>query len=467
MSDTTTFISQTKLDTLLEQVCRPIDYLTQPTRPGVSVWYEPIRMCQQIEKDTFLVYGLVKEARKNNAFFCGANSPRLYHAVLCRVYILLYYRHRNDKEYQSIVYPRLKGNMGVYGNNLFNNIKASIDKVFELEEIARKAEAAKKRENANPKFSLPKLSRAELDELFDEYNKEKLFREFVLFYDRVIRPDDAKLDQAELWYTAKDIVRKLRSALYPETYIERIMNQFDTDLGHVGMPAPQYIMMCVYIMMRTVRDNRFADAIVRIESYMQNDNTDFHYLRKYMSSVKQWFDENRPFDDYDYVGTPPEQESATIALPDIERIRQQVTEEERAKSESFQTENEELKAKIQDLQKENEELKAKIEDLQKENEQRESSDEIPDIKEGEDVLYNKVAYEFFIRLMENAGFDINNTGNKTNLGILWHMLTGKSADDLRGYCSKRDYVNVKTRRDIELLNKHLSSLGVNSIKLDD
>jgi len=450
MTDT---ISQTKLNTLLERVCLPIDYLTQPIKPGVSLWDEPIRMCRQIEKESFLVDSIIIEARKNNAFFSGANSPRLYHAVLCRVYILLYYRHRDDKEYQSIVYPRLKANMGVYGSNLFNNINASINRVIELEEIARKAEAAKKRENANPKFSLPKLSRAELDELFDEYNKEKLFREYVLFYDRVIRPDDAKLDQAELWYTAKDIVRMLWHANYPETYIERIMNQFDTDLGYVGMAAPQYIMMCVYIMMRTVRDNRFADAIVRIESYMQNDNTDFHYLRQYMSSVKQWFDENRPFDDYDYVGTPPKQESETIALPDIERIRQQVTEEEGAKSESFQTENEELKAKI--------------EDQQKENEQRESSDEIPDIKEGEDVLYNKVAYEFFIRLMENAGFDINNTGNKTNLGILWHMLTGKSADDLRGYCSKRDYVNVKTRRDIELLNKHLSSLGVNSIKLDD
>lgn len=462
MTDT---ISQTKLNTLLERVCLPIDYLTQPIKPGVSLWDEPIRMCRQIEKESFLVDSIIIEARKNNAFFSGANSPRLYHAVLCRVYILLYYRHRDDKEYQSIVYPRLKGNMGVYGNNLFNNIKANIDKVFELEEIARKAEAAKKRENANPKFSLPKLSRAELDELFDEYNKEKLFREFVLFYDRVIRPDDAKLDQAKLWYTAKDIVRKLRSALYPETYIERIMNQFDTDLRHVGMPAPQYIMMCVYIMMRTVRDNRFADAIVRIESYMQNDNTDFHYLRKYMSSVKQWFDENRPFDDYDYVGTPPEQQSETIALPDIERIRQQVTEEERAKSESFQTENEELKAKIQDLQKENEELKAKIEDLQKENEQRESSDEIPDIKEGEDVLYNKVAYEFFIRLMENAGFDINNTGNKTNLGILWHMLTGQSANYLRSYCSLRNYKNKNTKEDIELLDKHLSDLGVTYIRL--
>lgn len=351
MSDTTTFISQTKLNTLLERVCLPIDYLTQPTRPGVSVWGEPIRMCQQIEKESFLVDSIIIEARKNNAFFSGANSPRLYHAVLCRVYILLYYRHRDDKEYQIIVYPRLKANMGVYGSNLFNNIKANIDRVIELEEIARKDEAAKKRENANPKFSLPKLSRAELDELFDEYNKEKLFREFVLFYDRVIRPDDAKLDQAELWYTAKDIVRKLWHANYPETYIERIMNQFDTDLRHVGMPAPQYIMMCVYIMMRTVRDNRFADAIIRIESYMQNDNTDFHYLRRYMSSVKQWYNDNRPFDDYDYVGTPPEQESATIALPDIERIRQQVTEEERAELEKLQKEIDNLHAALAEKEK--------------------------------------------------------------------------------------------------------------------
>ena len=85
-------------------------------------------------------------------------------------------------------------------------------------------------------------------------------------------------------------------------------------------------------------------------------------------------------------------------------------------------------------------------------------------KEQEDVLYNKVCFEFFLLLLEYSGFDINNIGNKTRAGELWHMLTGKSSDDFRRYCSTRNYNNNHTKVDIKRLNEKLADMGV-KIKL--
>ena len=124
----------------------------------------------------------------------------------------------------------------------------------------------------------------------------------------------------------------------------------------------------------------------------------------------------------------------------------------------------------QDLQQQLNELKKKIEERDAEikrlshclNEQFDVELE----KENEKCLYNKVSFEFFLRLLEHVGLDINNTGNKTRAGHLWNMITGKSADDLRKYCSHRNqYNNNHTKEDIKRLNKHLSDMGISEIVL--
>jgi hypothetical protein len=119
--------------------------------------------------------------------------------------------------------------------------------------------------------------------------------------------------------------------------------------------------------------------------------------------------------------------------------------------------------RISVLENENHRLRSKIEELSHSiNEQLDVKLE----KENDDILYNKVSFEFFLRLLEYAGFDIDNTGNKTRVGKLWHMITGKSADDLRKFCSdRRQYDNNHTKEDIKLLNKHLSDMGISEIEL--
>ena len=83
---------------------------------------------------------------------------------------------------------------------------------------------------------------------------------------------------------------------------------------------------------------------------------------------------------------------------------------------------------------------------------------VKDTRDHEDAYYNKVCFEFFIRLMERSGLDLNNTGNKSRIGTLWHKITGKSAEELRRYCSMRNYQNNHTQVDIKALNELLSEM---------
>ena len=116
-----------------------------------------------------------------------------------------------------------------------------------------------------------------------------------------------------------------------------------------------------------------------------------------------------------------------------------------------------LEARIAELEKENEALRQQLAP----EEHCEEEEHCPE----EGVLRNKVSFECFLQLLEQAGCDLNNTGNKTRAGALWHMMTGKSAHELRRYCSGRDYNNNHTKTDIARLDTLLSDLGITSLKL--
>ena len=137
--NTQPLISQTKLNMLYERVCRRFNYLTTKITSATPLWDGPIDMCRQIEDDYFAVENVIMEAKKSNNYFNGSNTPRLYNAILCRVYILLYYRHRDDKLYQEIVFPRLRENMGIYHSNHQKEIDSQIDQILTQEEMVENA----------------------------------------------------------------------------------------------------------------------------------------------------------------------------------------------------------------------------------------------------------------------------------------------------------------------------------------
>ena len=71
-------IPQNKLNALLEEVCRPFDYLSTQINSDASLWDEPIKMCEKIESDPFELYNILREARKHNNLISGINTPRQY-----------------------------------------------------------------------------------------------------------------------------------------------------------------------------------------------------------------------------------------------------------------------------------------------------------------------------------------------------------------------------------------------------
>lgn len=114
------------------------------------------------------------------------------------------------------------------------------------------------------------------------------------------------------------------------------------------------------------------------------------------------------------------------------------------------------------LKEENERLKRL--EQKPEHQAAEMSEETEDQKENDEVLYNKVCYEFFLKLLEAAGLNISQA-NKTDIGRLWKMFTGKEGNEIRKFSSGRKYRNNHTVSDIKTLNDHLMKMGITGMKL--
>lgn len=460
MNTTPIFISETKLNVLLERVCKPIDFLSTPITSATPLWEGPIKMCQQIESDLFMVDSVVLEAKRFQDHFRDNRTPQYFHAILCRVYILLYYRHNKDKYYLDYVYPTLKDNMGAYSERT-NVINANIDKILMQEKAIneyKKAEEELKKEQKNkPKYCLITLQSGEADDYYSEFNNELLFRNLCTYLEAIKEQYFPKFDVASIWLTAKDVVRKLWKETAPENFIDRlyhILSQSNAS-RYIERGAAEAVLLCVYTMMRTVsKSTHFEKAIEYFES-IQNDSNDYELLFNDIDAIKRHMDEGTiSFDDFDYV-------SEEGVGNDFNQINNNMEAKIRATIDSYEEKLIKRDKELEEKGKEIETLKSQLLEMretQQEQDEEESS-ELPLV-----FLHNKVKFEFFIRLLEESGLDFHNA-NKTEIGNLWHVLTEKSADDCRKYCSKRKYQNSHTKQDVENLNKQLAQLGITTFQL--
>lgn len=439
------------LDSLTERVCRPIQKLSTRITTGTPLWNGPIEMCEQLEKDPLSVDSVIVSARTLNGNFSGVNIL-FYHAVLCRVYILLRYRHGEDEVYKTVVYPRLLENMGAYGkpDNL-KPINEQVDRVKELEALVAKAGKT----DVQPVFEYVPHFRSELDHLFNEYGDESLFRGMVSQINHMSTRYGTNLDEANVWFNAKQVLKAFKDVRRPGMFIERAATSLKHGQISNDFNGSQEILLCVYAMVRASKHNEhFANFIVTMEELAYNP-TNLSVIHNEIESLKSMMDKFGLSDDYDYIGDEPEKKQMFTR-----------DEMERAFNDYKKDYEKQLTKKDKELEVQRKELEDKqltIDRLLKESEKKE--EELEDVKEGDDVLYNKVSFEMFLKLLEKADFDINNTGNKTRAGGLWHMMTAKSADDLRRYSSTRNYDNNHTKKDIERLNNLLSEMGVTNIRL--
>ena len=351
-------ISQIKLNVLQERVCRPIKFLCTKINSAPPLWDSPIKMCQQIEDDQFAVDTVVLEAKKYDGLFNGINTPRLYHAILCRVYILLYYLHHDDQLFQEIVFPRLKENMGVYNDIHLKTINEQIDNILAQEELMKKVQEEKKKD-VKPVFKYVSHNGYEQDHLYIEYSEELLFRCMKGIIKGLSEKYNTHLDEANVWYNAKIAVHTLRDVNRPELLIERAATALVAGQISRGYEGSQIILICAYAMIRASKDNsHFAPFIQEMES-LADANTDLYVIKSSIHAIKNWISENLPFDEYDYIGERTSN-SERYTSADIERIRHQIVELEKVKRQKLQQENSELKIEKEKLEHQVQELSEQL-----------------------------------------------------------------------------------------------------------
>lgn len=139
------FISEDTLNSFKLRILDTVgDYklLSKLVEDNLPFWNKPIEMCQRIEQNPLSIDTVIKEAMTDGKRFYQSpiNTENAYHynAILCRIYILLYYRHHDKKDeelYQS-VYLRLKEYMGIYSSKYLDSINQKIDDILTFEKLA-------------------------------------------------------------------------------------------------------------------------------------------------------------------------------------------------------------------------------------------------------------------------------------------------------------------------------------------
>lgn len=147
MNNNADFLPKFTLDQLADCVAMKVDYFNRHLNPD-NVWNieTVIKPCQMIEDEPRNVNTVIVEAKKDTSHFESGTNVLRYHARLTRIYILLYYRNRDDEFFKKYVFPRLINNMGAYGadNILKVKINQEIDKIKEQDKLLEQARKSPK-----------------------------------------------------------------------------------------------------------------------------------------------------------------------------------------------------------------------------------------------------------------------------------------------------------------------------------
>ncbi|MBO4673554.1 MAG: hypothetical protein J5616_04320 [Bacteroidaceae bacterium] len=360
------FLPQYTLDQLSERVCARLSYFG-----NYKTWERIPELCMRIEAEPRAVDSVIIETKSTYSSSVAQNIYK-YHLILTRVYMLLYYRHRDDRVYQAVVFPELTKNMNGYaGETLKAIIHPEIDRIIELDQLVSKAKADEKK-NVKPVFAYVSHSRPEMDRLYIEYSEERLFHEMVPVIRELSTTYSTHLDEANVWYNAKQIVHTLKDINHPEYFIERAATSLVQGQLYEGYKGSQIILLCVYMMVRSAKDNpHFAKFVNAMEELEYDGGTDLGVIQTNIGLIKNEIDNHNPFDGYDYIGEQPRQDTFTRA--DMERY----VSDYKAKLEAIKTdmaqkdkEIEELNRRIGSLKQESkysdedvEEMKSELEDF--------------------------------------------------------------------------------------------------------
>lgn len=425
------FLPKYTFDQIEERVCSKISNFR------ISITWKGIpELCMKIEAEPRAVDSVIRDAKQNFTQAVVSNIYQ-YQLVLARVYMLLYYRHRDDEIYKQIVFPELIKNIEPFANNTLRTIiQPEINKILELDQLVEKAQTEEKK-NLKPVFAYVDNGRIEQDHLYIEYCKERLFLEISDTIKKLSKDYATLLDETNVWYNAKQVVHTLRDISHPEYLIERAaVALVDGQIRH-GYEGAQMILLCVYAMVRSAKeDSHFAKFISAMEALSFKD-TDMSLLKQNIKEVKSWIDSRNPFDGYDYIGDIPNPVNETFTRADIDLMVSDYT----AKIEA-------LEKQLAQKNKALEELKMK----QEEDVEHENTEEVD--------WHDKVRLDLLLRLMKKDGANLEKHGNKVKAANVMQSVTNLPLQTCKNYCSSPILSTTEHEEEILKLNTNLQALGM-------
>ena len=415
MDNNQSLVPQYVLDQLSDEVCMKLNYFHRIYTPA-KMWEGVIEACEQIEQNPQAVNSIIVEAKlKHSTISVPGSNVAYYHMFLTRLYVLLYYRHPDDDVYKPVVFRRLEENMGIYRDKDILSAKIQVPIKIILEQKALLEKAQKAQKFGKPKFELYKMDDNEVDGFMEEYLEENLFRSMQEpLKDYWNSHFGFRPNFIEVWYNAKDVVRKLWKLRYPQSYISYVMERYDKAIGvgHINTEYAQAVMCCVYYMMRTVtKSDHFDEAIKVVASYDEPNSIGFDLLASTIKRVNPVYDKMLDeFVDYDYVGE--NQSSDTFTKSDVKRIVSQYT----SQLEDGQKKQDEIQRKLEETLAENEKLKA--------GQQAKGDDDNDDETDGKPFSCGQFACLLYAAVRKIEGYE--NSPSKNSLKELFAKITGYS-----------------------------------------
>lgn len=348
-------ISDEKLAILTNRVTKTIPVLVK--LDAETMWKHPMEQFNKMSDNPSLIDTIILEENKNASLI--SNQVRKSEVSLACIYILLYYCHREEAFYKQFVFPELIKNMGVFGNEYLIKLNKKIDNVLLMDKAMEEVEAEKKK-NMKPLFRLPELSEAEYDELDKEYSKESLYRMVTPFIETFGYDYNFYPNMPQLWKLAKEIMLFFGSVEFPYIFVPKILAKMDNQYGVIGDIHGQLLMLCIYAMLRSVKDDhKMLYVISKIEEYKKHNLLNkYKVLEMSIGAMKDAFDDPniKWFDGYDYT-----QESSNmsysaetqfeIKLEAIQNLLDQKEDELNSQKEVFEKQLEEKAQHITELEK--------------------------------------------------------------------------------------------------------------------
>ena len=441
------YLPTSKVQKLNNKVCEKISCLK------TNNWDRELKYAQQIDEttDKDYLHIVASEILKDKGRLI-LDKPRAYeaHALLLRLYILLYYKHSSEKLYSEYILPELLSYLNKDFFEWYNPAITELDKVLDAEKRVNLLLAAN--EQARPLFEIKGLSDANWDQLFKEYNRESLFIYYIEKIKDYSASHDMAPEEAHIWYHAKEFLNTIYKLDNPENYIGRIessVHKYFSDYNYSNL-----IILCMYGMMKSIKDDHHFDkAIEKIESWQWKSIICKDEMENYIEQIANSIDNGKIVINYNYVSSTPNKVTVDDADGQlVQRLREEI---------------ESLKNTIDSLQDRNDKQKEEIDRLNNIIKSFETDPKLEDNKSVIDIKLDiKTKLEYLCLLFENSGVNFDEYGVKAKMSRLLQFFTGIDASTCNTYCSYRGYKYQRHEKEILEMNEYLASINCMALVTD-